>query len=73
MGFVSDHLHHRADSSGLSAATSLSRADVMAVASAVGWLYIRERRSVSIFIDVHAVADSRSERVSVSQNPRYDT
>src|SRR3989475_12645452 len=63
-------LLHRADSAWLAAATFLTRADVVAVASAVGRHDIRECRAETFNISVDAVANWRAELYGILQNSR---
>src|SRR4051794_38149837 len=63
-------LLHRTDSGWLTAATFLTRADVVTVSSAVGRRDIRERRAKALNIGVDAIANRRAKLHRIRQNSR---
>src|SRR5437764_61119 len=63
-------LLHRTDSTGLAAATFLTRTDVVTVAPAVGRRDIRECRAEAFNIGVDTIANRRAKLHRIRQNSR---
>src|SRR4051794_17007996 len=64
-------LPYGADTIGLAGATLLARAGVVTVAATVSRLNVGKGEAVTIFVDVHAITDSRAELHRVNQNASH--